>query len=423
MWQPVLDQKRRLRVLHRLRTYRRLRLGYFGVILAARPALTNHHPRTVHQCGRRIQNHLRSRFKTKLHPAFSAVAGRDLDLLLPRQTGLDWTDFDTRDDRGQRLGNLEMELSGLRTNFDGQLTGFRKDIEDRQWRIGELEGEVNNLRADLDTRGRRVGELEQELLGLQSEWDIRGRRISELEGELGSLRTSFDGELNGLRRDHDLRGNRIGELEGLLNDDEYARRRLAGRYVIQDPSLGARYLGGRVRLRGYVTRDIRDEAVSRASAVYGADNVLDSMVTQGITASPEWASRFYEAVPQLREELKDGSLYVEDGNGIITGVVFSQEEYIQAEKDVKRVVGNMKVINRLRVLEKDDLKEIKGVQNVLEKVLHDLGIFTFRQIATWNAEEIEQVRNSLQQFKGRIEREKWIEQSRELHVKKYNQEP
>ena len=215
-----------------------------------------------------------------------------------------------------------------------------------------------------------------------------------------------------MRREHDLRGNRIGELEGLLNDDGYARRRLAGRYIIQDPSLGARYLGGRVRLRGYVTKAIRDEAVAIASKVYGADNVLDSMVTDGVTVSPEWASRFYEAVPQLREELKDGSLYVEDGNVIITGVVFSQEEYVQAEKDVKRVVGNMKVINRLRVLEKDDLKEIKGVQNVLEKVLHGLGIFTFRQIATWTTEEVEQVRNSLQQFKGRIEREKWIEQSK-----------
>jgi predicted flap endonuclease-1-like 5' DNA nuclease len=83
----------------------------------------------------------------------------------------------------------------------------------------------------------------------------------------------------------------------------------------------------------------------------------------------------------------------------------------------------MKVINRLRVLEKDDLKEIKGVQNVLEKVLHGLGIFTFRQIANWSSEEVEQVRASLQQFKGRIEREKWIEQSRELHMKKYGQEP
>jgi predicted flap endonuclease-1-like 5' DNA nuclease len=81
----------------------------------------------------------------------------------------------------------------------------------------------------------------------------------------------------------------------------------------------------------------------------------------------------------------------------------------------------MRVVNRLRVLERDDLKDIKGVQNVLEKVLHGLGIFTFRQIATWTTEEVEQVRGALLQFKGRIEREKWIEQSRDLHMKKYNE--
>lgn len=61
----------------------------------------------------------------------------------------------------------------------------------------------------------------------------------------------------------------------------------------------------------------------------------------------------------------------------------------------------------------DDLKQIKGVGKVIESRLHALGITSFEQIARFTPEDIERVDKVLD-FKGRIQRERWIEQAREL---------
>jgi len=68
----------------------------------------------------------------------------------------------------------------------------------------------------------------------------------------------------------------------------------------------------------------------------------------------------------------------------------------------------------------DDLKEIKGIGVVIEKKLHQLGIFHFEQIATWDEKMIALVDEHLA-FKGRIYRERWIEQAKEFVKKKQAQ--
>lgn len=62
---------------------------------------------------------------------------------------------------------------------------------------------------------------------------------------------------------------------------------------------------------------------------------------------------------------------------------------------------------------RDDLTAIKGIGKVIEKKLHDLGITSFSQIATMGPEEVRRVNEALE-FPGRVEREQWIEQAREL---------
>jgi NADH-quinone oxidoreductase subunit E len=61
----------------------------------------------------------------------------------------------------------------------------------------------------------------------------------------------------------------------------------------------------------------------------------------------------------------------------------------------------------------DDLKAISGIGPKLEKVLNDLGVWTYAQIAGWGAEEIAWVDDYLS-FSGRIGRDKWIEQAGKL---------
>jgi large subunit ribosomal protein L21 len=64
----------------------------------------------------------------------------------------------------------------------------------------------------------------------------------------------------------------------------------------------------------------------------------------------------------------------------------------------------------------DDLKKISGVGPVLEKKLNALGITTYAQIEAFTAEDIARVDDALS-FKGRIDRDNWVEQAKELAAK------
>lgn len=61
----------------------------------------------------------------------------------------------------------------------------------------------------------------------------------------------------------------------------------------------------------------------------------------------------------------------------------------------------------------DDLKQLSGVGPALEKKLHEAGVTSFAQIAAWNDADVEEFGEKLS-FKGRIEREGWIEQAKKL---------
>jgi len=61
----------------------------------------------------------------------------------------------------------------------------------------------------------------------------------------------------------------------------------------------------------------------------------------------------------------------------------------------------------------DDLKKIKGVGPKLEGVLNELGVWHFWQIARWTATEVAWVDTRLK-FKGRIERDDWVDQAKIL---------
>ena len=62
---------------------------------------------------------------------------------------------------------------------------------------------------------------------------------------------------------------------------------------------------------------------------------------------------------------------------------------------------------------KDNLQLIKGVGKVLEKVLNETGIYHFDQIANLTKEEVSWLDNSMS-FPGRIEREAWVAQAKDL---------
>ncbi|KMK66847.1 50S ribosomal protein L21 [Puniceibacterium sp. IMCC21224] len=90
------------------------------------------------------------------------------------------------------------------------------------------------------------------------------------------------------------------------------------------------------------------------------------------------------------------------GSGSVSGVaVASATPAATAPKAAPATVGG------------DDLKVLSGVGPALEKKLHDAGVTTYAQIAAWTEADVESF-GELLSFKGRIEREGWIEQAKNL---------
>jgi predicted flap endonuclease-1-like 5' DNA nuclease len=61
----------------------------------------------------------------------------------------------------------------------------------------------------------------------------------------------------------------------------------------------------------------------------------------------------------------------------------------------------------------DDLKRIRGVGVLIERRLNALGVTAYEDIANWTSDDIDRISQQLD-FKGRIQREGWVEQARIL---------
>ena len=70
---------------------------------------------------------------------------------------------------------------------------------------------------------------------------------------------------------------------------------------------------------------------------------------------------------------------------------------------------------------KDDLKEIRGIGLAFERVLNNMGIVTFQQVAQWDATTMQKIADKLDTAPDRIKRGKWIANAKKLHEQKYGQ--
>ena len=68
--------------------------------------------------------------------------------------------------------------------------------------------------------------------------------------------------------------------------------------------------------------------------------------------------------------------------------------------------------------EKDDLQTIKGIGPFIADKLYALGIYTFEQVGNMTPKIEEEVNKAIEFFPGRVKRDEWAKQARELHKSK-----
>ncbi len=156
--------------------------------------------------------------------------------------------------------------------------------------------------------------------------------------------------------------------------------------------------------------DVAEETASEKEASGEILTAVSDTTTEKKSDATEVSSKENEASPKdsssadkTTEDLKSAAASAlsekSSGGKAATDTVSDEDrpEYLDGPRDGKG----------------DDLKMIKGVGPKLEATLNALGFYHFDQISNWTPKNIAWVDNSLS-FKGRIDRENWLEQAKTL---------
>jgi len=105
-----------------------------------------------------------------------------------------------------------------------------------------------------------------------------------------------------------------------------------------------------------------------------------------------------------------------------SSLVFEIDEE-ESEPEVGSDVTQKRIYQKIIVsdIEKDDLTRIDGIGPFLQTKLHEMGVYTYAEIAGWESDRITEITEQIGYFPGRIEKDDWVGQARELYELKQTQ--
>jgi len=121
-------------------------------------------------------------------------------------------------------------------------------------------------------------------------------------------------------------------------------------------------------------------------------------------------------VRTLKMPDKDGvrNLEIAKSKNDFTGQLISEKDESLANLAQRKKLLDYESFGTATEAEKDDLKMISGIGPFIEERLHALDIFTFRQISKFSDRDIDRINDAIAYFSGRIERDEWVAQAKEL---------
>lgn len=149
----------------------------------------------------------------------------------------------------------------------------------------------------------------------------------------------------------------------------------------------------------------KEEVLQRLASAQAEVAQLASALEQQLTTEPSATEKHKPAQRHLKEAQQRAT--------------HSADEHARLQRHIRALTRSLATLEG-HDLKADDLTQLKGVKTVLNQQLHSLGIYTYRQIVAWDAEDILAF-GELLSFKQRITRDKWQEQARQLHEAHYGE--
>lgn len=254
-------------------------------------------------------------------------------------------------------------LSGRNEELEASLQTVRHDLSEAQDRTSQMSADLDASTAEKDAEISRLGAEVAGLAGLEA-------TIAERDTQLDDLRS------------------RIGDLESRL-----------ARETNELASIQADHAGCGVTVDGFTGQVA---ALESKVAELEADNAELRQQEAASTAAPPTGTDL-EALAAAEEDDVDsaGQLALASSEATIAVATAPLTRFGTAGAD-----------------HKDDLKVINGIGPKLEGVLNGYGIESWEQLAALTEDEIGAVDEALEEFPGRIQRDEWVEQARDL-VKRF----
>lgn len=312
------------------------------------------------------------------------------------------------------------------------------ELESVRERSKQLNKDVFTLKTEREETKAKMTAFQNALLNVkQQATTIQAEFLKSREFYKGELTKAFEKrkaleiKLDDARAEQDsftnLLQSSVSEKESVNKMLKAAQRRLDNLDVLERKAITLEAENAQLR-HDAATAQAEIEALQRDVEELEDLRVQNRELAHCVT-SLENSRRQYESDAQRYKERAGESEMKSETLRIKLDEV--EKNFLDIEQQQKRTLKDArKSTNGLRksngksapkpgAEERDDLKEIVGIGKVFEHTLHELGIFTFRQIAAFDVNDIARVNRELKEFRGRMEQDDWIGQAKELHIRKY----
>lgn len=313
-------------------------------------------------------------------------------------------------ERDDKIKLLHADATSRNAARAEEVENLRRQLAERDAKIKSREAEVASHANERATLSAELDKLRAALTRNDSELRARHDELAQIETEMGPYKQRLA-----------MREAELGKLTAQLREHEALREQLSQR----DEELG------RLRPRAAEIDGLRLQVDAAQTRTADAEARLVSAVREKEDALDRLRSRSKES-DSLQKQLSEVNAKLHDTAMRHQADMKIKDEEIArlhraaavapasgGEKDAHTSVA--RAVTPRIAADRDDLKLIFGIGPVLEKTLNEMGIFHFRQIASWSAADIQRIDALLVNFRGRVKRDNWVRGAKDAHFKKYRQ--
>ena len=290
-----------------------------------------------------------------------------------------------------------------------------------------LRGEREETKAKMNSFQQALVSVKQQATEIQSEF-LKSREFYKAElTKAFERRKALEIKLDDSKAEHDsftnLLQSSVSEKESVNKMLSAAQKRLDNLDVLEQKAIELEAENAQLKHDATISQQ-EIEVLQRDVEELDELKIQNKELAQCVT-SLENSRKQYESDAQRykqragQSEQKSETLRVKLDE-VEQNFLDIEKQQRQALKDARKATVKRKSNDQAAAeQEKDNLQEIIGIGKVFEQTLHELGVFSFRQIAAFEVTDIARINRELKEFKGRMEQDDWIGQAKELHFKKY----